>query len=343
MDFSLREWLILIGLIIIAVILIDGVRRYRKAQQLTTYPDDDDWIDPDEALKEAMVKRELPNGGARPVSEDVNDPIMNAFENARKTVKGPLTDLPHKVDAGPALDRNDQFELEELATLVPERLIDESPERLKEQDYADVPDDDYSDYMDDQALHEPQAPSEVGESNYEQDYGTVDLDQTEAFSSSAKIDESVDDEDNAEIEEVIVINVFAEEGNPYAGMELLQLVLNCGMRYGEMDIFHRHEEGYDKGKVQFSMANAIEPGTFDLETMGESQSPGVSFFMGLPGPKNSMRAFDFMLETAQVLTRNLGGELRDERRSPMSEQTIAHCRQRIRDFERRRMARSKRS
>lgn len=343
MDFSLREWLILIGLIIIAVILIDGVRRYRKAQQLTTYPDDDDWIDPDEALKEAMVKRELPNGGARPVSEDVNDPIMNAFENARKTVKGPLTDLPHKVDAGPALDRNDQFELEELATLVPERLIDESPERLKEQDYADVPEDDYSDYMDDQALHEPQAPSEVGESNYEQDYGTVDLDQTEAFSSSAKIDESVDDEDNAEIEEVIVINVFAEEGNPYAGMELLQLVLNCGMRYGEMDIFHRHEEGYDKGKVQFSMANAIEPGTFDLETMGESQSPGVSFFMGLPGPKNSMRAFDFMLETAQVLTRNLGGELRDERRSPMSEQTIAHCRQRIRDFERRRMARSKRS
>jgi cell division protein ZipA len=343
MDFSLREWLILIGLIIIAVILIDGVRRYRKAQQLTTYPDEDDWIDPDEALKEAMVKRELPNGGARPVSEDVNDPIMSAFENARKTVKGPLTDLPHKVDAGPALDRNDQFELEELATLVPERLIDESPERLKEQDYADVPEDDYSDYMDDQALHEPQAFSEVGESNYEQDYGTVDLDQTEAFSSSAKVDENADDEDNAEIEEVIVINVFAEEGNPYAGMELLQLVLNCGMRYGEMDIFHRHEEGYDKGKVQFSMANAIEPGTFDLETMGESQSPGVSFFMGLPGPKNSMRAFDFMLETAQVLTRNLGGELRDERRSPMSEQTIAHCRQRIRDFERRRMARSKRS
>jgi len=34
--------------------------------------------------------------------------------------------------------------------------------------------------------------------------------------------------------------------------------------------------------------------------------------------------------------RNLGGELRDEHRSVMTSQTIEHCRQRIREFERKR-------
>ncbi|MEP2592071.1 MAG: cell division protein ZipA, partial [Kangiellaceae bacterium] len=42
-----------------------------------------------------------------------------------------------------------------------------------------------------------------------------------------------------------------------------------------------------------------------------------------------------------TLVRNLDGELRDERRTLMSEQSIEHCRQRIRDFERRRLMRVK--
>jgi cell division protein ZipA len=47
-----------------------------------------------------------------------------------------------------------------------------------------------------------------------------------------------------------------------------------------------------------------------------------------------MQAFEFMLETAQCVVRNMGGELKDERRSVMTPQTIEHCRQRIREFER---------
>ena len=340
MEFSLREWLILIGVIIIAGILVDGYRRYRKSQSVDSYVDEeDDYRDPEELAKEATLRRELPNGGARPIgySGESNDPVMNAFENARKTARGPLTDVPHKVDSGPKLDRNDQFEMDELASLVPERFNDDLNSNVDaEQDYSDVLYDGYDGAYDelDVGRDEDESLSE----SYERDYSSVDLDQSDAHTSTEE-DES---DEEAEIEEVIVINVFAPEGSSFAGMELLQLVLNCGMRYGEMDIFHRHEEGFDKGKIQFSMANAMEPGTFDLDTMGEQNCPGVSFFMGLPGPKNSMKAFDFMLETAQALVRNLGGELRDERRSPMSDQTIAHCRQRIKDFERRQLTKNKR-
>ena len=341
MEFSLREWLILIGVVIIVVILIDGFRRYKKGQEYAQ--SEDDVAEFDEA-DDALVHQSTTTGQGKVSSKErsapSHDPIVNAFENARKTAKSPLTDVPHKVDSGPELDRGEEMHLDELASLVPERDFGDSA--VSEQNYSD--DGFYEqDELDlDFAIDTENTVDTHSDEDYERSYSEVDIDQVTPHGVVEDMDDDVHGDDSvAEIEEVIVINILAPEEQKFSGMELLQLILNCGMRYGEMDIFHRHEDGFDRGRVQFSMANAIEPGTFDLETMGENDCPGVSFFMGLPGPKNSMKAFDFMLETAQTLVRNLGGELRDERRTPMSEQTIAHCRQRIRDFERRRLMRNK--
>ena len=324
MDFNLREWLIIIGIIIIFVILIDGFRRYRTAQKLAASDD----LDPEVLLKEAMVRRELPSGKAR-VGLDEPDPVTNAFENAKISVDARLTDLPHRVSIGPEFEQTDDLQLDELASLIPENVAEVEGESNYdlEQNYDNEL---KEDVIFDESTYEEDA--------FEREYSSVDVSQITPLGTALDI---VEEEPKEEIEEVIVINVFAAEDHDFMGMELLQLVLNCGMRYGDMDIFHRHEEGFDRGKIQFSMANSVEPGTFDLDTMGDNVSSGVSFFMGLPGPKNSMKAFDFMLETAQSLVRNLGGELRDERRALMSDQTIEHCRQRIRDFERRRLMRAK--
>lgn len=339
MEFSLREWLILIGIVIIVVILIDGFRRYKKGQEFAESNDDSvELDDSDDMLSQHSGLASKSN------SKSSHDPIMNAFENARQTVKAPLAEVPHKVDSGPALDRNEEMYLDELATLVPEKDFGDSA--ISEQSYSDdgfYEQDELDLGFDVEADNQTKIDTEIhDDEDYERNYSEVDIAQVTPQGIIENIeDDHEDDDEITEIEEVIVINIFAPEEQSFSGMELLQLILNCGMRYGEMDIFHRHEDGFDRGRVQFSMANAIEPGTFDLETMGENDCPGVSFFMGLPGPKNSMKAFDFMLETAQTLVRNLGGELRDERRTPMSDQTIAHCRQRIRDFERRRLMRTK--
>ena len=64
----------------------------------------------------------------------------------------------------------------------------------------------------------------------------------------------------------------------------------------------------------------------------------VVFFLTLPGPEDMMQAFDYMLETAQAVSRNLGGDVLDESRSVMTRQTLEHCRQQIRDLERRMLA-----
>jgi len=137
-----------------------------------------------------------------------------------------------------------------------------------------------------------------------------------------------------EAREVVVINVLARNGEEFQGAALKKLFEACGLEYGDMDIYHRHEQSDTTSPVQFSVANAVEPGTFKPGDMPTLATPGISFFMSMPGPSNALQAFDFMLETAQCVVRNLGGELKDERRSVMTPQTIEHCRQRIREFER---------
>jgi cell division protein ZipA len=134
----------------------------------------------------------------------------------------------------------------------------------------------------------------------------------------------------------VVINVLSRQDETFKGADLKRLFEACGLELGDMDIYHRHEEADTTTPVQFSVANAVEPGTFKPGDMAKMSTPGISFFMSLPGPTNAMQAFDFMLETAQCVVRNMGGELKDERRSVMTPQTIEHCRQRIREFERKR-------
>ena len=63
------------------------------------------------------------------------------------------------------------------------------------------------------------------------------------------------------VEEVLVINVIARDAEGFKGPALLQNILESGLRFGEMDIFHRHESMAGNGEVLFSMANGVKPGT----------------------------------------------------------------------------------
>lgn len=140
-----------------------------------------------------------------------------------------------------------------------------------------------------------------------------------------------------EPEEVLIINVMAGRGGNFCGAVLLDILLKCGLRYGDMNIFHRYSDMKGEGALLFSLANMVKPGTFDLDTMEDFETPGVSLFMTLPIKADSMQSFELMVDTARVLAEELNGELKDEQRSVMTRQTIDHCRERIRDFERRRL------
>jgi len=138
----------------------------------------------------------------------------------------------------------------------------------------------------------------------------------------------------AAAQEVIVINVLKDDEPLLKGDDLLQVFKACDMRHGEMDIFHRFEQANAQGKIQFSVVNALQPGIFDLDIMGEMSTPGISLFMSLPGPQNPMEAFDAMSEVALVFARNFNASLYDESHSALTPQTLEHYRNRVREFTR---------
>ncbi len=137
-------------------------------------------------------------------------------------------------------------------------------------------------------------------------------------------------------EEVLVIHVRASQDNIFYGSDLLELILAHGLRFGAMDIFHRHAGEDGEGPILFSLSNMVKPGVFDLHTFEELNTVGVSLFLALPVETGSyMEAFDAMVDTAKDIANKLQGELKDENRSVLTGQTIEHYRERIRDFSRR--------
>ena len=137
--------------------------------------------------------------------------------------------------------------------------------------------------------------------------------------------------------EVIVINVMAREGYVFAGDELLKVLLGVGLSFGEMNIFHQRLGAEVKAPVLFSVANILNPGSFDLDNMDAFSTTGVSLFLALPAVVNNLEAFEQMLAVAQQIQAALDGELKDDHRNVMTAQTMEHYRQRIHDFELRRL------
>ncbi len=138
--------------------------------------------------------------------------------------------------------------------------------------------------------------------------------------------------------DVITLHVMAKKGQTFNGGELLNILLEQGLRFGAMKIFHRYaeEEGY--GQVLFSMANAVNPGTFDLDAMEEFVTPGVTFLMILQDSEDPQSTFDLMLAVAETVADGCDGEVKDENRSVLTRQTIEHYRQRIADYTRRQLS-----
>lgn len=141
--------------------------------------------------------------------------------------------------------------------------------------------------------------------------------------------------------EVFMLNVVARSPQGFRGEDILHILLACDLRFGDMSFFHRHEQEKGRGAIQFSVANMMQPGVFDIDNMSDMNTPGLVFFLTLPGPEDMMTAFDYMLETAQAVSRNLDGDVLDESRSVLSRQSMDHCRNRITDLERRLLAKAR--
>ena len=140
--------------------------------------------------------------------------------------------------------------------------------------------------------------------------------------------------DAEDIRDIIVLNVLTDSER-IKGQELLEFLMENEMSYGEMEIFHKLD---NQGEVLFSLANAIEPGTFDLSDIDESEIQGVTLFMQIDGANQAERIFDDMLGLARKISGKFSSQIFDGTRSALTQQTIGHIRQNIREMKFKEMA-----
>jgi cell division protein ZipA len=134
--------------------------------------------------------------------------------------------------------------------------------------------------------------------------------------------------------QVIILSVVMPENHQMSGAALLPSLLTLGMKYGEMNIFHRHQDNAGNGAVTFSLANMLNPGSFELDTMETFVTQGVSLFMTLPNAGDPFAAFDQMLLAAKQLATEFNAQLLDDKRNVMTKQTEQHYVSKIREFDR---------
>jgi cell division protein ZipA len=130
-------------------------------------------------------------------------------------------------------------------------------------------------------------------------------------------------------ERLFIVNVFPRKDN-FAGQQLLETLVNSGFQFGEMDIFHYMDQ--TTNSPLFSLVNAVEPGTFDLNTMDQMITPGVSLFIKLHELDDPVSGFTRMIEVVQHLAKELDAVIKDATHNSITQQTLDHEIQMVREY-----------
>ena len=401
---SIRDWMILIGGMMIAVVLIDAVRRYwreRRAEiklnarieRASALSDDDDVFN---------LLTELPNGGARMVQRDnlqidsqaaapmsevsaaVSDAAVSPAREAPTPDPVPTPDPIDMAVAAQLAETGDtESEAGTLAQTAPasDNSAQRTPEAVESATNAvtnsaaadpPAPEADAEGLEETVSAVRTVAREAVAEPLAEEQAETASRRRTvkpapeaaepetteEAPAEDANASGTVDWLDTLGPEEplepdapehgrlprganthVFILYVVAQAEEGFSGTDILETLLACDLRFGDMDFFHRHERASGRGPIEFSVANMMKPGVFDIDNIEPLQTRGLMFFVTLPGPADMLKAFDCMYETVKVVAKSLGGDIQDETRSVITRQSLEHMRQQIRDLERRLLVR----
>lgn len=132
---------------------------------------------------------------------------------------------------------------------------------------------------------------------------------------------------------LIVFNILAKPEQVFTGVQIQSAATQTGFVYGDMQIFHYHADKLSNdAPAVCSFANLLQPGHFAGIETDEFTTPGISLFAQLPSPLEAREAFKLTLDKAHVLAESLGGELCDETRSILTEQTIGHIKEKVEAF-----------
>lgn len=328
-----KDLIIIAGSIFFTLIVAHGLWVARRGRMNDIRMDikpgtsDADDIDP-------PTSAELPNGGARVISQALATEKREAHEAATRSTSG-------KAEAGTGVGNPGDGTPEET-----------TPDSRKEPDSQGRQSADTEPYVskaaDKKTAVEPQIddlfatdPSASGrgrdkDKDKEKTAGSRSrAGQATGGETSSRANDTRTQRGEPKLEDLLILGVLAKSGGTFGGEELIAALRAQGLKFGDMGIFHRAE--IQSGERLYSVANAVEPGTFDLSDLEALQTPGLTFFMQLPVPGDALETLDEMVLSARTVAATLGGDVKDDAMSALTGQTVEHMKQRIADFTRKQL------
>lgn len=137
-----------------------------------------------------------------------------------------------------------------------------------------------------------------------------------------------------DFDKIVSLYVAARAGSTLRGEDIVVSAEKTGLVFGHMNVFHRLLEGHPERGPVFSMASIIKPGSFDMATIRELETPAIAFFLTLPAPVPALDAWEKMLPIVQRMAELLDGVVLDDSRNALGRQRIAHIRDELRAYDR---------
>jgi len=125
--------------------------------------------------------------------------------------------------------------------------------------------------------------------------------------------------------DIVVLYILAKPNKQLAGSQVNSSAQAMGLSFGEMNIFH-YRKG---GRNVFSLANMLEPGSFDANTIHDIKTTGLTVFMQIQGD-DPLDDLTEMLQRSYQLAGLLDARLCNHRREPLTEQDAENYRTQVR-------------
>lgn len=139
---------------------------------------------------------------------------------------------------------------------------------------------------------------------------------------------------NQDFDKIVSLYVAAKAGQMLRGEDIVVAAEKTGLTFGHMNVFHRLIEGHPERGPVFSMANILQPGSFDMANIREMETPAIAFFLTLPAPMTALEAWEKLLPNVERMAELLGGVVLDDSRNALGRQRIQHIREELRAYDR---------
>lgn len=181
---------------------------------------------------------------------------------------------------------------------------------------------------------EPSLAGELSGSEAHADFSSDQVSQPELGLHDNAGDSDLGKRPEQDFDKIVSLYVAARAGQTLRGEDIVVAAEKTGLTFGHMNVFHRLVENHPERGPIFSMANIMQPGSFDMANIRELETPAIAFFLTLPAPMTALDAWERLLPNVQRMAELLDGVVLDDSRNALGRQRIMHIREELRAYDR---------